>query len=100
MPTNREIAESFAAQFNPPLPVVKTEHINMRPVQDAWCITFWDAKTRRGVTAHVMHGRLHAYLETEVGEDGAEAAGAMIAKALGMGAAKWDIAKLDQAKWE
>jgi hypothetical protein len=84
MRSNREIAEAFAAQFEPPLTVVHTERINNRPVADAWLVAYFDKARGYGITAHAFGGRLHAYLEA--GTDGGEAehAGRLMAKALGM----------------
>lgn len=84
MSINRTIAERFAAEFEPALPVVRTERINGKPVRDAWLVAYYDKDTGRGITAHAYGGKLHAYLEVLAPHDGAEAAGQMMAKALGM----------------
>ena len=82
--TNREIAEAFAAQFNPPLSVVGTKKINGKHVADAWLVAYYNKDTGRGITAHSFAGKLHAYLETLVPGKEAESAGHLMAKALGM----------------
>lgn len=81
--TNKEIAELFAAQFDPPLSICHVHNVNSKPVKDAWMAAYWDGARRMGITAHAVDGRLHAFLECE-GEGIAEPAGQMMAKALGL----------------
>jgi hypothetical protein len=60
---NREIAETFTAQFDPPPPVVQTHRINNVPHRDAWLAAVYDESAGVGITAHVYGGQLHAYIE-------------------------------------
>jgi hypothetical protein len=78
MSKNREIAEAFAAQFDPPLHVVQTQRINGVPHRDAYLVAVFDPKTGWGITMHAFAGQLHAFIEVQ-GEQ-AEAAGKLMAK--------------------
>lgn len=69
MSRNREIAEVFAAQFDPPLAVVQTQRINNVPYRDAWVCAVYDEALGYGVTAHVFHERVHAYVEANASTD-------------------------------
>lgn len=49
--SNEDVIRSFAAQFDPPLNVVRTEKIDGKPCDDAWMAAAYDAETKLGVTA-------------------------------------------------
>ncbi len=62
--TNREIAESFAARFDPPLKVVQTMNIDRILVRDGWMCAYHDSTRNIGVTFVVFDsGMYKAYLE-------------------------------------
>jgi hypothetical protein len=82
--SNEAIARAFARQFTPPLACVRTEHIDGKPVPDAWCVAYWDAGRNVGITAHVIKGHIKAYIEAAAPGDAAESVGQVMAKALGM----------------
>jgi hypothetical protein len=79
MSRNREIAEAFAAQFDPPPPVVQTHRINNVPHRDAWLVAVYDASTGVGITAHAYGGQLHAYIEVLADGDAAVEVGKVMA---------------------
>lgn len=84
MSINRTTAERFAAQFSPPLRVVKTERIDGKPIADAWNVSYWDAERKVGIVAHAFGGQLKAYIEAGGPATIAEDAGRVMATALGM----------------
>jgi hypothetical protein len=80
---NREICETFAAQFDPPLGVVGTENVDGKPSPGAVMCAYWDGAQGMGVTCIVHKQIVRAYLECVGDRDTAERAGQLLAKALG-----------------
>ena len=83
MSRNREIAEAFAAQFDPPLAVVQTQRVNNVPHRDAWMCAVWDEAAGYGITAHAFGGQLHAYVEAMGSDDRVVSIGRTMAAAMG-----------------
>lgn len=82
--TNKEIAEAFAAQFDPPLRVTRTERVDNIPQPEAYNVAYWDNARQLGITAVVHHGQIHAFIEAAGDGAIAESAGLVMAKALGL----------------
>ncbi len=82
--TNEQIARAFADQFTPPLRIARTERINNIPMQDAWQISYWEARRSIGITAVVYGGQIHAFIETAGRGEVAAEAGRVMAKAFGL----------------
>jgi hypothetical protein len=75
---NREIAEAFGAQFDPPLTPVPVQRINNVPHRDAYMVATFDTHTGWGITMHAYAGQLHAFIEVQ--GDRAEQVGTLMAK--------------------
>lgn len=89
MTPNERIIRSFAAQFEPPLNVIRTERINGAKVHDGWQVARWDKGRGIGVTAMVFNDQqLKAYIEAAGASDEKDASevGMVMAKALGINA--------------
>lgn len=84
MTPNEKAAREFAAQFTPPLDVVKSERINNVPMPDAWVCAYWDNARSVGVTVAAYGGGIHAYLEAAGPSGIAASAGKVVARALGL----------------
>jgi hypothetical protein len=63
MSVNERTARTFAAQFNPPLTVGKTDRVNNLPIPDAWVISYHDAARGIGITTVCYAGGIHAFIE-------------------------------------
>jgi hypothetical protein len=83
MHPNELIARTFAAQFDPPLTVVKTQKVDQKPIPDAYTCSAWDKDRKLGVTAIASGGNLKAYLEAAGPGEIAESAGKAMAEVMG-----------------
>lgn len=84
MSENERIIRAFAAQFDPPLAVCRTERVNNLPVRDAWQAATWSTARQMGVMAVAYGNGLHAYIEAAGDSSVAEDAGKVMASALGL----------------
>lgn len=81
---NERTARAFAAQFDPPLLVGRTDRVNNLPIPDAWVISYHDAARGVGITTVCYSGGIHAFIEAAGAAEIAEEAGRVMAKALGL----------------
>lgn len=84
MSINEAAARAFAAQFNPPLRVCKTDRVNNLPMADAWVVSYHDASRGIGITTVAYAGGIHAFIEAAGAAEIAEDAGRVMATALGL----------------
>ncbi len=84
MTRNEQAARKFAAQFSPPLNVVKTANIDGQPTPGAYVVAHYDQQRQVGVSAFFYKGGVRAFIEAVGKGEIAENAGKVIAKALGM----------------
>lgn len=82
MRTNREIAELFAAQFEPPLMVCATAYIGGVQSDGALMLTSPRPEEGVGLTAFVHNGRLFAFVEMDAEDVRVAKAGEAMARAV------------------
>ncbi len=84
MTRNEQAARKFAAQFSPPLQVVKTLHIDGQKTPGAFVVATYNESRGIGVSAFFYKGGVRAFIEAVGKGEIAESAGKVIATALGM----------------
>lgn len=79
MPKALDNAYTFAEQFDPPLNVVQTQHINGMRVKEAYTVAWADGNKGIGLTAVFLGPEVRAYFEFIRRDDNAatQATGAM-----------------------
>jgi hypothetical protein len=82
MTENERTIAVFCAQFTPPLRYLKTDRVNMVPMQDAWQASYHDSARGIGITTVAYGGGIHAFIEAAGPAAIAGEAGRVIAKAL------------------